>query len=229
MWKFVSVIRNGATTLSPADVGLPAGEAYLAYELCASRPLARPCTRADMLPAVQPFSAASPVALPASSWSDTDGAEARLVVAAPVAMRPPPSPPPPPPPRSFQPRTATLTLPPRLHLPHTPSLTLSPPQLLPCGLALLGEESKLVPLSPNRVAAFSCATGSDARPRLEVEVRGAAGEAVSLLAADPSPSRGAASPAAGGIAVLRTQCRIGNTGRARMVLAGSSPGEPRCQ
>ena len=193
VWKFVSVIRNGATSLLPRDIGLVAGAGggqahYVIHEFCSYRPLARPCSLPDMLPRVQTFSASSSLELPAARWSDTDGAEARLLVASPV---------------------------------------------FPNGLALLGEEHKLVPVSTTRFVSVTASSGTNgtASARLEVEVRGAAGEVVSVLAAHTSPHGGGGGGGGKGsstVLVTRTVCRLGGGGHARMVLAGLQQGEQQC-
>ena len=51
----------------------PRGAGYVAYELCAARPLRRPCKLPDMLPRVQHFGPDSPFAVPSSDWSPTEG------------------------------------------------------------------------------------------------------------------------------------------------------------
>ena len=84
VWKFISIIRNAEYTLTTADVGLStaAKNQYAAYLLCASRPLARPCLRSE--PDVRPFQQDVGFAVPSSNWTEPDGAEAQLLVVAPL-------------------------------------------------------------------------------------------------------------------------------------------------
>jgi hypothetical protein len=183
VWKFVSLIRNGALHLHAADVGLPSDGAYVAFLLCAPRPLARPC--AAPLPDVRPFGrGAAAFMVPASNWTAGAGAEAQLLVAAPVLAN---------------------------------------------GMALLGEDHKLVPVSRVRVVALAFDSGSGGVGRtLTLDVRGEVGEEVVMLVA---ACGGAATATDGGSgsdsdscgateakpALLRGSCAVGEGGRVRML------------
>ena len=162
VWKFVSIIRNTAFALAPADVGLPpSAGAYAAYLLCASRPLARPCLHTE--PDVHPFGGedgAGSFAVPSSNWTEPGGAEAQLLVAAP---------------------------------------------LLSNGLALLGEEEKLVPVSRQRFARLEASSSAKERT-LALEVRGVEGESVSVLVTDSRAN----------FAISRGLCTVGHTGQLQM-------------
>ena len=80
------------------------------------------------------------------------------------------------------------------------------------GLALLGEENKLVPVSPDRFTNVS-ASNTTGTARLEVEAIGAAGETVSVLVADTRHVENVLSR----VKVKRIVCTVGAQGRVFMI------------
>ena len=80
MWRYTSIINNTEFLLYPRDVGIVATDAveYVAYFWCSSRPLGKSC-ESKLLP----FDSETPVMVPSSNWTESNGAEAQYVLITP--------------------------------------------------------------------------------------------------------------------------------------------------